>query len=115
MFLRRKMAIIFAMIAAGLPLSANQAVSEESDVIVASNGALVPIPDIDTLDCAEMAKVIMRIDASEYRDPVAEGPGPDHPDRVIFEYENSLTSREYFECTLGKSQYVDPSLAFIKK
>lgn len=90
-------------------------VAGESPVRVASNGSMVPMPDISSLDCSSMAEIIRRIDASGYREPEAEGPKPDHPDHEIFTYENELTAREYFECTLGNSQYVDPALAFNKK
>lgn len=82
---------------------------------VARNGAIVPMPPIEALDCPGMAGVIARIDASNYRDPDAPDLTPEHPDWPIFEYENQVTAREYFECTLSQSRDTDPGVAFEKK
>lgn len=104
-----------ASLAAVLGLAAPVAVVADEDLThIASNGAIVPMPDIESLDCPDMASVIQRIDASGYRDPDAPEPAEGHPDRSIFEYENALTAQEYFECTLGRSQGTDPGLAFDK-
>ena len=77
---------------------------------LASNGAVVVMPEIAGLDCAAMDQVLRRIDLSNYRgaDPVPEG----HPDRPIFEYEDRLTGRIYFSCILGGHQLEDPGAAF---
>ena len=79
---------------------------------VASNGALVFMPSIEGLTCEEMARVVARIDASGYRDPDGPELAEGHPDREIFDYENALSAAEYFRCALGRSQLVDPGLAF---
>ena len=77
---------------------------------LASNGAVVVMPDIAGLDCAGMSQVLRRIDLSNYRglDPVPEG----HPDRPIFDYEDRLTGQIYYSCTLGENLLDDPGAAF---
>jgi len=77
---------------------------------LASNGAVVVMPDIDGLDCAAMGQVLRRIDLSNYRglDPVPAG----HPDRPIFDYEDRLTGQFYYSCTLGEHKLEDPGAAF---
>lgn len=90
------------------------AIAGEDRMNIATNGAIILMPDIERLDCLAMADVIQRIDFSGYRDPDAAEPAPDHPDRSIFEYESALTAQEYFQCTLGASQDTDPALAFEK-
>jgi hypothetical protein len=77
---------------------------------LASNGAVVVMPEVAGLDCAGMGQVLRRIDLSNYRghDPVPKG----HPDRPIFDYEDRLTRRYYYSCILGKNQLDDPGAAF---
>ena len=77
---------------------------------LASNGAIVVMPEIAGLDCAGMDQALRRIDLSSYRgpDPVPKG----HPDRPIFDYEDRLTRRYYYTCTLGQHQLEDPGPAF---
>jgi hypothetical protein len=77
---------------------------------LASNGAVVVMPDLAGLDCDGMGQVLRRIDLSSYRglDPVPEG----HPDRPIFDYEDRLTGKYYFTCTLGEHKLEDPGAAF---
>ena len=104
-------ALIFGLVAS-IPLPA---MAEAANERVARNGAVVPMPPIESLDCAAMANVIQRIDAANYRDPNADDIPEGHPDRPIFDYENALTAEEYFKCTLGRSQDTDPGLAFEKK
>jgi len=89
-----------------LPVAAAQADKQ----MVTSNGVVVATPNIDNLDCAQMAAVLNGLDASEYRglDPLAEG----DPDWPIYLYEQQVTQAHYYECTLGKSNMSDPSSAF---
>jgi hypothetical protein len=77
---------------------------------LASNGAIVLMPEIAGLGCAEMAEVLRLIDESRYRQarPVA----PDHPDRPIFDYENRLAGAYYFGCIMGAHRLDDPAPAF---
>ena len=77
---------------------------------LASNGAVVVMPDLAGLDCAAMSQVLRWIDLSSYRglDPVPEG----HPDRPIFDYEDRLTGQFYYACTLGEHKLEDPGTAF---
>ena len=77
---------------------------------LATNGAVVVMPDIAQLDCAGMSVVLRRIDQSNYRGPEAIPEG--HPDWPIFEYEDRLTGQYYFSCTLGENQLEDPGAAF---
>ncbi len=78
--------------------------------VLASNGAVVVMPEIAALDCAGMGQVLRRIDQSNYRglDPIPEG----HPDRPIFDYEDRLTGKYYYTCTLGEHRLEDPGSAF---
>ncbi len=78
--------------------------------ILASNGAVVAMPEIAGLDCAGMGQVLRRIDQSNYRglDPIPVG----HPDRPIFDYEDRLTGKYYYACTLGEHRLEDPGAAF---
>jgi hypothetical protein len=78
--------------------------------VLASNGAVVVMPEIAGLDCAGMSQVLRRIDLSNYRglDPVPEG----HPDRPIYDYEDRLTGRYYYSCTLSENRLEDPGAAF---
>ena len=77
---------------------------------MASNGSVVVMPAIDGLDCDGMSNTLRLIDLSNYRgpDPVSE----DHPDWPIFDYEDKLTKRFYYDCTLSENQLDDPGSAF---
>jgi len=77
---------------------------------LASNGAVVVMPEIAGLDCDGMETVLRRIDQSNYRgqETIPEG----HADWPIFEYEDRLTGQHYFSCTLGENQLEDPGTAF---
>ena len=77
---------------------------------LASNGAIVVMPEIAGLDCAGMSDVLRRIDLSNYRGPIPIPEG--HPDWPIFEYEDRLTEQYYITCTLGEHQLEDPGTAF---
>ena len=101
-----------ALVALGLAPGARAGTDDTSTAprALASNGAVVVMPDIAGLDCAAMSQVLRRIDLSNYRglDPVPEG----HPDRPIFDYEDRLTSKYYYACTLGEHRLEDPGAAF---
>jgi hypothetical protein len=77
-----------------------------------ANGAMVPTPDLATLDCPAMRAVLERIDRSGYRDasPVAEG----EPDHALFEYENALTARYFKECRGDETVPRDPTSIFLR-
>lgn len=77
---------------------------------LASNGAIVLMPDIAGLGCAEMAEVLRLIDESRYRQarPLPHG----HPDRPIFDYEHRLAGAYYFSCIMGAYRLDDPAPAF---
>jgi hypothetical protein len=100
------------LLAASLPAAAgsDSIDAENAPRALASNGAVIIMPDLAGLDCTGMSQVLRRIDMSNYRgpDPVAE----DHPDWPIFEYEDRLTGQFYFACTLGEHQLEDPGAAF---
>ena len=103
---------LVALVALGLAAGA-RAQTEDTPAApraLASNGAVVVMPDIAGLDCDGMGQVLRRIDQSNYRglDPVPEG----HPDRPIFDYEDRLTGQFYYTCTLGVQKLADPSAAF---
>ena len=101
-----------ALTALGLAAVAGAQTADTSSAprVLASNGAVVVMPEIAGLDCAAMSQVLRRIDLSHYRglDPIPEG----HPDRPIFEYEDRLTGKYYYACTLGEHWLGDPGAAF---
>lgn len=76
----------------------------------ASNGIVVPTPDIEELDCAAMQATLDALDGSNYRDaaPVPEG----HPDREIYEYENDLSVVNYQDCIVEETVLQDAAEAF---
>lgn len=82
----------------------------DAPIAVAANGAHVPMPAIEALDCPTMQLVLRRLDESGYRG-VAPLPA-DHPDRPIFEYENRLAARYYFNCIVPAHRAADPTAAF---
>jgi hypothetical protein len=104
--------LLVALVALGLTsgVRAQTAYTSTAPRVLASNGAVVVMPDIAGLDCAAMGQVLRRIDQSHYRgpDPVPEG----HPDRPIFDYEDRLTGQYYYACTLGEHMLEDPGTAF---
>jgi hypothetical protein len=101
-----------ALVALGLSASALAQSDSEPAVprALESNGAVVEMPELAGLDCAEMGNVLRRIDLSNYRGPEAVPEG--HPDWPIFDYEDRLTGKYYFSCTLGANQLEDPGTAF---
>ena len=108
----RPLVALVALVALGLAAGARAGTVDAPTAprALASNGAVVVMPDIAGLDCAGMSQVLRRIDLSNYRglDPVAEG----HPDRPIFDYEDRLTGQYYYSCTLGEHKLEDPGTAF---
>lgn len=77
---------------------------------LASNGAIVAMPEIAGLSCSDMAEVLGLIDQSRYRGPE---PVPEwHPDRKIFEYEDRLSAAYYRTCILSGHRLEDPGPAF---
>ena len=106
------LAALVALVALGLAPGVRAQTVDTSSLprALASNGAVVVMPDIAGLDCAAMGQVLRRIDQSNYRglDPVPEG----HPDRPIFDYEDRLTGQIYYSCTLTEHQLADPGAAF---
>ena len=77
---------------------------------LASNGAIVPMPELSELDCRGMAEVMGLIDQSRYRGPAPVPEG--HPDREIFEYEHRLAAAYYHGCIVSGSRLDDPGPAF---
>ena len=109
----RLLVLLVAIVALGLAAGARAGTVVDTSTApraLASNGAVVVMPDIAGLDCAAMGQVLRRIDLSNYRglDPVPEG----HPDRPIFDYEDKLTGQYYYSCTLGEHKLEDPGTAF---
>jgi hypothetical protein len=77
---------------------------------VASNGAVVVMPELAGLDCAGMSYVLRRIDLSSYRSPAA-FPKVE-PDIQIFEYEDRLAAQYYHSCIMVGNKLEDPADAF---
>lgn len=77
---------------------------------LASNGAIVAMPPVESLGCREMGEALRLLDQSRYRGPA---PVPErHPDRPIFEYEHRLAAAYYFGCILSGHELDDPASAF---
>ncbi len=109
----RPFVLLVPLVALGLAAGARAAGTGDTSTaprVLASNGAVVVMPDLAGLDCTAMGQVLRRIDMSNYRglDPVPEG----HPDRPIFDYEDRLTGQFYYICTLGVHKLADPGAAF---
>jgi hypothetical protein len=109
----RPFVLLVLLVALGLAAGARAAGTSDTSTaprVLASNGAVVVMPDLAGLDCAGMSQVLRRIDMSNYRglDPVPEG----HPDRPIFNYEDRLTKQYYHACTSGENKLENPSTAF---
>jgi hypothetical protein len=77
---------------------------------IASNGVVVPMPDIAKLDCTGMTEALRRIDQSNYRG--AEVLTPQDRDWPIFAYEDRLARAYYTECMLREHALGDPGTAF---
>ena len=61
-----------------------------------SGGAQAPTPPVLSLDCPQMARVLVAIDQTGYRRGAAK---PDHEeDFDLLRYENSVARRYYIEC-----------------
>ena len=108
---RTNLAALVALVMAHGPAAAAGAADDTAAPrAVASNGAVVVMPDIAGMDCAAMSHVIRRLDMSKYRgsDPVPEG----HRDWPIFVYEDRLSAAYYFSCTLSENRLADPGSAF---
>ena len=101
---------IALMLAPGVAAGAGTIDGADVPRMTASNGAVILMPEIASLDCDGMNEALRRIDLSKYRgpEPLPEG----HPDRPIFDYEDRLAGRYYFACTLDRHRLEDPSSAF---
>lgn len=78
--------------------------------ISASNGASLPVPDIQSLDCDQLLDLMHRYAASRYRAP---GVIPEaEADKRLFAYEHELSAVHYEKCHLGRSKPTVPSQAF---
>ncbi|HUF87978.1 MAG TPA: hypothetical protein VMM59_11405 [Thermohalobaculum sp.] len=77
---------------------------------LASNGAIVLMPEIARLDCRDMTEVLALLDRSGYRGPEPLQAG--HPDREIFAYEHRLASAYFRDCILDGHWLDDPGAAF---
>ena len=77
--------------------SAAVAQSVGSEFTTASGQTLVLVP-IQDMQCADIEKMLARIDATRYRD---NAPAPqDKADAPLFEYELSLSEANYNRCAL---------------
>lgn len=77
---------------------------------LASNGAIVLMPEIARLDCRDMTEVLALLDRSGYRGPEPVQAG--HPDREIFAYEHRLAAAYFSDCILEGHWLDDPGAAF---
>lgn len=106
------LALTFAAAAPATDRESGQAAPAAEPVprALASNGAIVAMPPVESLGCREMGEALRLLDRSRYRGPV---PVPErHPDRPIFEYEHRLAAAYYFGCILSGHELDDPASAF---
>lgn len=83
-----------AMVVCGVALGASAQTTHR-----AANGAELSLPQIASLDCAAMGRVLREIDESGYR---AGGPDTTAPgDQALLAYEDSLSERYFDECVSG--------------
>lgn len=82
----------------------------EAPRALASNGAVVLMPEIDRLGCRDIIEVLALIDRAGYRGalPLPE----DHPDRAILEYEDRLARVYFDDCIRAGHGLEDPGPAF---
>jgi len=97
-------------LAAAAPSPAPGAGHDQPPRALASNGAVVEMPEIGGLDCAGMEAALRRADLSDYRGGQLLWPG--HPDWPIFEYEDRLARRFYADCVLRDHVLDDPAPTF---
>lgn len=105
-------AVMAATVAAacGLVALAHGAAGATPARLIASNGAVIEMPDIAGLDCPGMQRVLRLIDLAGYRGPAPLR--PEDPDWPIFDYEDRLSRAHYFDCLVGKHGLDDPGPAF---
>ena len=109
--IRQTMAAFVLATLAGFALVQAQTVEQAAEPrVLASNGAVVAMPKIETLPCTGMAETLRRIDMSNYRGPAPVPVG--HPDTPIFDYEDKLASFYYQKCVVGGQGLGDPGKAF---
>lgn len=78
--------------------------------VIASNGAVIEMPEIAGLDCPGMERVLRLIDLAGYRGPAPLL--PEDPDWQIFDYEDRLSRAHYFGCIVRQHGLDDPGPAF---
>ncbi len=103
---RLAVVIGFGLVYLAAPLMAVAAEGE----LTATNGEVLPVPEIASLDCERMAEVLDRYTESAYR-----GPAPlaeSHPDRPLFDYEDALAAAFYRQCQSGSVFFEDTSSTF---
>lgn len=98
---------VFRVMACGVALTAAHAQASE---FKASNGAILPAPEVERLTCADRSILLMEYTVSGYRgtEPLQRG----HPDWPIYEYENRLAEVYYTQCQAGASQFQSLKPAF---
>lgn len=88
------------------------AVPAQANSFRASNGAVLPAPDLNVQTCGKLSQLMTTYMTSHYRDVDVVPKG--HPDRVIYEYENRLAEIHYEDCQVGTNHFEDSSPAFSK-
>ena len=83
-----------------------------ADEFRATNGAVLPAPDIASLTCAEQESLMREYTDADYRGDAQ--PDENHPDRKIFEYESLLAETYYSGCQAEASQFRKAAPAFSK-
>lgn len=77
-------------------LTATSPEAAAAGTFITASGMKVPMPDIPSLDCAEMLDVLAAIDASGYRG-AARRPH-DEADAPLLDYENRLARTHFQRC-----------------
>lgn len=84
----------------------------QASSFTASNGVILPAPDLNIQTCGKLTQLMNTYMASHYRD--VDVVPEDHPDRAIYEYENRLAEIHYEDCQMGSNHFEDSSSAFSK-
>ena len=100
----KRVLISFAL---GMALTTGGAQATE---FTASNGVVLPAPDINSLACDEITELMWVYSDSFYR--VEQLVPKGHVDRPIYEYENRLAETHYSDCQVGQTFFESASPSF---
>lgn len=90
--------VSFLAVALGLAFGSSALAQSVGDEFTTASGHTLVLIPIQDLQCADIEKMLARIDATRYRD---NAPSPQNKaDAPLFEYELSLSEANYNRCAL---------------